>query len=71
MLDPVDNPLLLKVMFFISFALIIYALMPPRKKLFLSIGVGLLLFSALIYFAKYEMGKESFFRVGDGTGLFE
>ena len=71
MLDPVDNPLWLKLMFFISFCIIVYAVMPPKKNFYLLIGIILLLFSAFIYFGKNEMGKTSLFSRPDGAGLFQ
>ena len=57
--DPVDNPLLLNLMYFISFSIIVFALINNKKNILLLIGVLLLLFSLFISFSDKVMEKES------------
>ena len=57
--DPVDNPLLLNLMYFISISIIGFALINNKKNILLLIGVLLLLFSLFISFSDKVMGKES------------
>ena len=60
-LDPMDNPLLFILLVISGIVLIVYSLSRKKiNKVILGIGIALLLFCAVMQFAKKEMGMESF-----------
>ena len=65
-LDPMDNPLLFMLLVISGIVLIVYSLSRKKiNKVILGIGIALLLFCAVMHFAKTEMRMNSFKELTD------
>ena len=65
-LDPMDNPLLFMLLVVSGIVLIVFSLTRKKiNKFLLGIGIILLLFCAIMHFAKTEMGMTSFKELTD------